>query len=32
MPTYLDFFRSDDLKDPDTPKRINLTIEDFDSV
>ncbi|XP_075165246.1 uncharacterized protein LOC142237734 [Haematobia irritans] len=27
----LDFFTSDDLKDPDTPMRINLTIDDFDA-
>ncbi|XP_073812977.1 uncharacterized protein [Musca autumnalis] len=28
---YEDFFKSSDLKDPDEPQRINLTIEDFDS-
>ncbi|XP_061390218.1 uncharacterized protein LOC133325491 [Musca vetustissima] len=28
---YEDFFAASDLKDPDQPQRINLTIEDFDA-
>lgn len=28
----LEFYTSEDLKDPDTPQRINLTIDDFNAV